>query len=212
MESLRTGLTLVIGISWSIVYLAVIYRGFRDRTYGMPFFALALNISWEFIFAFVFLGGLGLQHTINITWFILDAIILYTYFRFGREDFPKAIDGKWFVPWSVLILIAGFVILYVAVLEIGAPWGEIYSVFVINLMMSVLFIDMLVRRDNTAGQSMVIAIFKWLGSLAATVLFYLSTSSELVLVLGVAITVFDMTYIGLLYRKLLDMGEKPYTR
>ena len=61
METLITVLTLTSGISWTIVYLTIIYRGFKDKTCGMPFFALALNIAWEFIFSFLFGGGFSLQ-------------------------------------------------------------------------------------------------------------------------------------------------------
>jgi len=31
----------------------MIRRGFKDKTFGMPFAALCANISWEAIFAFV---------------------------------------------------------------------------------------------------------------------------------------------------------------
>lgn len=49
--TLVTTLTLISGISWTIVYIELIRRGFLDRTYGMPLFALAFNIAWEFMYA-----------------------------------------------------------------------------------------------------------------------------------------------------------------
>ena len=35
------------GICWTIVYIECIRLGFRQKTYAMPFWALALNIAWE---------------------------------------------------------------------------------------------------------------------------------------------------------------------
>jgi len=205
-------LTLISGISWTLVYLAIIYRGFKDRTYGMPFFALALNISWEFIYSFLFGGPLSLQLVINIAWFCFDVVILSTYFRYGRKEFPKAVDPRWFVPWSVWVLAVGFITQYFAALEFEGLWGATYSAFVINLVMSVLFIGMLVRRNGVEGQSMLVAIFKWLGTLAPTILFYLTTGSQLVLALGVVISVFDLIYIGMLYQRFRALGLNPFTR
>jgi hypothetical protein len=212
METLFDILTLTSGISWTIVYLAIIYRGFKDKTYGMPFFALALNITWEFIFSFLFGGELSLQLIINIVWFFFNLVILSTYFRYGRKEFPEAVDPKWFVPWSVWVLAVGFVAQYFAALEFEGLGGATYSAFVINLVMSVLFIGMLVRRNSVEGQSMVIAIFKWLGTAAPTILFYLVMGSNLVLALGIVIFVFDMIYIGMLYQKFRSLGLNPFTR
>jgi hypothetical protein len=35
------------GICWTVVYLDCIRLGFKQKTYAMPFWALALNIAWE---------------------------------------------------------------------------------------------------------------------------------------------------------------------
>ena len=42
-DTLVTILVLISGISWTVVYIEMIRRGFMDKTYGMPLFALALN-------------------------------------------------------------------------------------------------------------------------------------------------------------------------
>jgi hypothetical protein len=212
MDTLFGILTLTSGISWTIVYLAIIYRGFKDKACGMPFFALALNLTWEFIYSFLLGGELSLQLVINIIWFFFDVVILYTYFRYGRKEFPNTVDPKWFVPWSVWVLAVGFVTQYFTALEFPGLPGAMYSAFVINLVMSVLFITMLVRRDSVEGQSMGIAVFKWLGTAAPTLLFYLVSGSNLVLVLGIVIFVFDVIYIGMLHQKFRDLGLNPFTR
>lgn len=78
--------------------------------------------------------------------------------------------------------------------------------------MSILFIDMLVRRNSIEGQSMGIAIFKWLGTAAPTILFYMDTGSNLVLALGVLVFVFDAIYIAILYQRFHQFGLRPLTR
>jgi hypothetical protein len=69
-----------------------------------------------------------------------------------------------------------------------------------------------VARNGVRGQSMYIAIFKWLGTLAPTIQVYGQTGSNLILVLGAAVFVYDVVYIGLLYRKFVELGLNPFTR
>ena len=52
-EPIYTVLTIVSGIFWTIAYINIIYRGFKDKACGMPLMVLGLNWSWEFIFAFM---------------------------------------------------------------------------------------------------------------------------------------------------------------
>jgi hypothetical protein len=210
-ETLVTSLALISGISWTVVYLDIINRGFRDKTYGMPLFALAFNAGWEFIFSVLVGEGFSLQRIVNGVWLVADAVIVYTYFRYGRREFPTTAQ-RWFIPWSVLTFVVAFVVLLFTHLEFEDFWGARYSAFAQNLMMSILFIGMLVARNDVRGQSMYIAIFKWLGTLAPTIQVYGQTGSNLILVLGVAVFVYDVIYIGLLYRKFVELGLNPFTR
>ncbi|HEY6073668.1 MAG TPA: hypothetical protein VIV15_09810, partial [Anaerolineales bacterium] len=207
---LFTAFTLVSGISWSIVYIDVINRGFRDRTYGMPFFALAFNISWEFIYSFLIYQGFPLQRAVNILWFLLDLAILYTYFWYGPDEFPKAYAGL-FLPWSLAGILSASGILYFAGTEFADVRGGTYSAFAQNLMMSVLFIGMLARRDGVRGQSMYIAVFKCIGTLAPTILVWITIGSPLVLALGIGCFFYDLIYIVMLYRKFLALSLNPFT-
>lgn len=208
---LVTILTLISGISWTLVYIDLIQRGFKDKTYGMPLFALAFNIAWEFVFGFLVVQGINLQRVVNIIWFLLDAVIVYTYFHYGRRDFPKTVE-KFFIPWSLTAFGVGFLTIYFAHFEFEDFWGARYSAFAQNLMMSVLFIGMLVRRDSVEGQSMYIAIFKWLGTLAPTIQMFAQTGSTLILVLGIGCFLYDVIYIGMLYRKFMELKLNPFTR
>ena len=47
---LQLFLTLLSGICWTLVYLDGIRVGLRDHSYAIPFWALALNLAWEFLY------------------------------------------------------------------------------------------------------------------------------------------------------------------
>ena len=79
-------------------------------------------------------------------------------------------------------------------------------------MMSILFIAMLVRRDNVDGQSMYIAIFKWLGTLTPTIQFFTQTGGNLILILGISCFLYDVFYIWMLYQKFVELKLNPFTR
>jgi hypothetical protein len=58
---------------------------------------------------------------------------------------------------------------------------------------------MLLLRKNTKGQNLTVAIAKWIGTLAPTILFGIMLENNLVLILGIFCCVFDMIYIWLLW-------------
>ncbi|WAA09147.1 hypothetical protein [Fervidibacillus albus] len=188
-------LKLLSGICWTIVYIESIRIGFKQKTYAMPLFALALNICWEGLYSY---NGLTnnptVQSWINLVWFLLDIMIVFTYFKYGKKEFSEHADVKYFIPWSILVFVMSFVLQYSFLVEFDSLGGT-YSAFIQNLLMSVLFITMLVRRRSSKGQSLTIAISKWIGTLAPTILFGAIMGNQLVLVLGVFCSVFDIIYI-----------------
>jgi hypothetical protein len=205
--TVETVLTIISGLCWTIVYIEAIRLGFKDRSYAMPFFALALNIAWELIHAVRGIQSPDLQTAINGLWFLFDIGILWTYLKFGRKYFPSTLPQNWFIPWTVLGLTMAICLQYAFVREFDRFVGGAYAAFLQNLLMSILFINMLVQRGSHEGQSLVIAVCKWIGTLAPTILFGVigggtfSRPSFLVLVVGLLCSVFDLIYIFLLTRK-----------
>ena len=206
LQTLKTTLTIISGLCWTIVYIDGIRLGFHDKSYAIPFYALALNFAWEAlhtIFGFANYG-VTVQNVINAVWFAFDIGILITYFKYGRKYFPQSPGRNSFVSWSGLGLLTAFAIEYAFIREFGVAKGAGYSAFLQNLLMSVLFISMLVRRGSREGQSLLIAINKWIGTLAPTILFGVigdggfPHGSFLILLTGVFCSVFDLIYIRLL--------------
>ena len=228
MDKIRVLLTVISGVCWTIVYIQGIRIGFRDKSYAIPFYALALNFAWELLYTFYGfrINGLNVQNVFSAVWLTFDVGILYTYFKFGRKYFPsldivaqtsvcdstgahrlKSVPQKSksaFIAWSVLALITALLIQYGIRREFGVAKGAGYSAFLQNLLMSILFITMLVRRGGREGQSLMIAINKWIGTLAPTILYGVvgeggfPHGSFLILVTGGLCSVFDLIYIRLL--------------
>jgi len=189
-----------------MVYIDSIRIGIKDKSYAIPFWALSLNIAWELIYAVVGYreAGLGAQIVINGVWFLLDVGIVYTYFRYGRKYFPKHLSHSWFYIWSVLAFLVSFILQYTFLIEFGWFLGATYAAYLQNLLMSVLFIAMIIQRRSTEGQTLVIAVCKWIGSLAPTISFGIlgggptPGANTFVLIVGMLMAFFDMVYIALL--------------
>jgi hypothetical protein len=197
-KTLTDALTLVSGLCWTVVYILIIVRSWRDKTYGMPYWALAFNFSWELIFSFFLSSNLPdhqLQIIINRVWLAFDVFILVAYFRYGKKEWPSAVPRSLFIPYSVLVMIIGFFFVYLISVELDHSRGK-YAAFIQNLMMSWLFIAMLNRRRNTSGQSIGIASFKLVGTLAPTLIYGLK--SNFVLFLGLSCFIADLIYLLLL--------------
>jgi len=162
----------------------------------MPFIALALNFTWEALHSYLGLKNdiSNIQTWIILIWFILDTVIVCTYLIYGKKYFPKQSSKLYFTPWTIIIFLMSFVLQYCFILEFGNI-GKIYSAFIQNLIMSILFINMIVNRTTTAGQSLTIAINKCIGTLALTILFGVIGGSKLILALGIFCSVFDILYI-----------------
>ena len=207
LETSKLTLTVVSGICWTVVYIEGIRLGLRDRSYAIPFYALALNFAWELLHTvFGFRAGVSVQTIINAVWFAFDVGILYTYFKYGRKYFPRNLPSRVFVGWSALGLVTALGVEYAFIREFGVAVGAGYSAFLQNLLMSVMFIDMLVRRGSSEGQSLYIAVNKWVGTLAPTILFGIvgdggfPSGSVLILVLGIFCSVFDLIYVWMLFK------------
>jgi hypothetical protein len=196
-----TALAVGAGLCWTLAYLLIIRVGLRERTYGMPIVAFAANISWEFIYAFVRPSN-GVQHTINIVWFLLDCVIGYTIVRFGPDEFPYLSRS---VFYGCFLALLGFA--YPAVNLFGTQFdvGDgLVSAFAMNLVMSALFISMFMARPAGRGQSVGIATAKLAGTAFASASVAVKSDlaaryhGGLLPYLYIACFLLDLVYLGLL--------------
>jgi hypothetical protein len=193
-------LTIASGLAWTIVYIEAIRLGFRYKTYAVPVAALGLNIGWETIYGVHgLIGTISAQSVINILWAAADVVIVYTYFRFGRAELPRFVTRPLFIGWGVVVFGTSYAVQALFIGQFGWTDGARYSAFLQNLLMSGLFIAMLIARRGTRGQSMVIAVAKWLGTLAPTILIGVLGHLSFILGIGLLCSLFDLIYIGLVW-------------
>jgi hypothetical protein len=198
------------GLFWTATYLLIIRQSIRDHTYGMPMVALCANIAWEFIFSFI-LPSPGIQRIVNITWFSLDVGILICFLRYGPGEFASLSKRAFYTVFCVT-LATSFCMVLLITLEFHD--GGTYSAFGQNLMMSIMFITMLYYRRSLRGQSIIIALCKLFGTALASLAFFLYTAishrSVLLPFLYISILVYDMIYVGLIYRQQRIAARTSY--
>ena len=194
-------LTIVSGVAWTAVYADAIRIGFRDRSYAIPAAALALNFAWEVLYASRAVAtGISAQGVFNIVWGLADVAIVVTFVKFGRAELPPWVSRRLFLGWALLLALTAFTVQWLFVVEFGWTDASRYSAFLQNLLMSGLFIAMFAARAGIRGQSLLIGVAKWIGTLAPTVAFGWLGGSPLILGLGGLCSIFDLAYIGLLRR------------
>jgi hypothetical protein len=200
MQSL---ILLIGGMFWILTYIFIISKGYKDKTYGMPLFALCANISWEFIFSFL-LPHSPPQLYINYLWFGLDVIIVLQFFKYYKNEFSNTSSLEIYVVF-LFALASAFGIILTGGLYLGDIVG-VYAAFGQNLLMSVLFVLMFFKRGNTLrGQSIFIAVFKMLGTALTSLHFYMfepvSQSSIVLPILFIFIFFFDLLYTVMIVRQ-----------
>ena len=193
-------LSLISGIFWTLTYLLIIDRGFRDKTYGMPLLALCLNISWEFIFSFV-LPHKSIQRIVDFVWLFLDTVILIQLLRFGPREFPDLQKPTFYTAFGLALATSFCTVFFISD---QLQDDGIHTAFGQNLLMSGLFITMLYQRKSLRGQSVWIGGFKLLGTMFASLAFYLYCTdykdSILLRFFYISIFVYDLIYVGLIFR------------
>jgi hypothetical protein len=208
-------LTALSGVAWTIVYIDSIRIGFTQKTYAMPIAALGLNIAWEWTYAARDLATdpQQLQAWVNLVWALADVVILATFFRYGRSEFPGFVSRPLFISWGIVIVITSLIIQWLFIAEFGTAGMKAaqYSAFLQNLLMSGLFIAMFVARRGPRGQTLLIAFAKWIGTLAPTILFGFINGSLFVIGIGLLCSVFDLAYLGLLIWAKRDPSAFPIT-
>jgi hypothetical protein len=168
-----------------------------------------MNFAWEVMHAVFGYFELGMtsQVVANFVWALFDVGILYTYFKYGRSESPFSKSKNAFVTWSVCALIASALVQYAFIVTFGAQLGAVYSAWTQNVLISVGFVEMRLRRGSSLGQSKLIAYAKWLGTLVVSIYFgffflgkVANYPNTFVVIVGLVCALYDMYYIFLMHR------------
>ena len=155
-------------VFWVLAYALMIRRGIRDRSYGMPMVALSLNVAWEAYFSLFSNAQLANRIGYGI-YLVADLGVLWTCLRYGPEDFEQSLIKRYFRAITLTILIAGFVLVRQFSLSFDDSYGGISATFT-TLLLSVLMVGMILRRDDVRGQSLYIGVLILVGNISGWVM------------------------------------------
>jgi hypothetical protein len=210
-ESVKAGLTAVLGPAWLAVYLFGIRRAWLDRRTPIPLLAIPFNVAWEFCFGFIFISRTPAVGVIAIRiWLLIDLVVAVTAFRFGWRDTPW-ISVRTFRICYAAVFPYAILFTYLMARELNDPDGA-YGAFGLNAFMSFAFIVMLLRRGSSAGQTMYIGLGKLIGTAASSTLFALFFPTRpMLFLLYNTIFLLDCLYVILLHRQF-RMERRPAWR
>ncbi|NJI73259.1 hypothetical protein HCX49_08585 [Sphingobacterium kitahiroshimense] len=217
------------GLAWTVVYIALIYRGIKDKTYGMPLVPLALNFAWELVFSLIYPpADTGLAGTvINAIWMICDIGIVACYFVYSYKYFYQRyeISKLSWLTYSVAAFLVAFGIMFT-----GGPFfgqfatyfksdifhGAIFIAYIQNLIISVCFLLMIWERKSSEGQSLTIGVFKCIGTGLTVGIYYLFILHQgqaylMNIIIGFTFLL-DLIYIMTIYKQLKREGKNPWKR
>lgn len=183
-------------LCWVVVYLIVIRNIRKHKFVEIPAIAICANFAWESLWSWVYTTNMGeLFEWGYAVWFVLDVYIIYSLFRYGHKQIINDQLRETFVPYTIFTIVCWFAALYFFIPEYGNPMGAT-SGYILNVMMSALYIMLFLNRDSTEGFSFAVGIFKGLGTALITVFCFLRWSdNHFLLVLCVATFVLDLLYV-----------------
>jgi hypothetical protein len=192
-------------LAWTPAYVAIIAIAIRHRRLEIPALAATGNITWEFLWGFVYGGdldmGWGLQ-AVYIGAFLLDVGILVAVFRFGPQQVTNPLVRRLF-PMLVCGLLAAWLAIEIGLEASGRdlPLGSI-SAYLVNVAVSGVYLWLGLTADEVRLMSRTVAWSKFIGTAMVSVFVVLRyPGDELVLALAGVVAVLDVAYLVVLSRR-----------
>jgi len=196
-------------IFWISLYIMII-RGIKKNKYvEMPWICVLGNITWEFIWGFIFYDQINLGEFFIWSyraWFFLDIYIVWGVYKYGKKQGVLPEIKQYFGHLMIGVVII-WAALYSTFIYSGFDhkWGS-QSAYISNVLISVLFISLFLKQWRTRKFSKTMAWLKCLGTLAYTIVYFNFDPPNLfVHTIGVIVFILDLAYLYLLYNM---QGEK----
>jgi len=186
---------------WVVAYVAIVKSALRNQFLEIPAGAVVANIAWEFVWGFLYPNELGRFFSWGYrVWFFFDLGIVYMLFRFGDRQMGLPELKAIFRPACVFGIVAWAVGIYFFVGEgYDTGYGAI-SGYILNTMMSALYLVIILRHGHLYDFSLVVAWSKMLGTALLTVFnFIVQPHNPYLLLLCLLTLALDLVYIGLFY-------------
>lgn len=192
-------------VFWTISYALIIRRSHLDRTWGMPFPALCLNLAYEFVFGFVHPLP-SPANLVNVVWFAVDLVIAAQFLRRGRTAFPAALPKALFIPAVAVCVAIAIGVSLAVTADLGLARGNSYLGWSAEFLLCACFVGLIQRRDGVGGQSLWIVLTRMLGSWAIIPAQEMEVSLAFVRVIYVSATILNVTYLYLYVKKCRSLG------
>lgn len=153
---------------WTVAYISIIIKAFRDRVYGMPWPSTCLNITWELYYGFLCRGVIcqtGLPQAVTRAWLLLDAVIVFQLFYYGRAFQSNRELKRYFYPMVSMSLLLAY-IGQVTFTNYNHDPAGVQDAWLINTGMSLFFVTLCATRPALEGLSYPGAWAKMLANLS----------------------------------------------
>lgn len=160
----------------------------------MPFSCLVFNFAWEIMATINSIYHLP-YFLLLLVWALLGLVILIIHYVYGNIIINKRNKTLFYSLTSALPILVTvlFIILSRLVLNF-----DLYSTFVINVYMSLIFLLLLGRSKKYIKGLVAIGIFRMIGTLCASITYSFYDGVDIAIIIaGLFILLIDFIYVGL---------------
>ncbi len=202
-------------LCWIATYILVIRRAHKDKAFGMPVIGLMANFAFDIVFS-VILPAPFPQILINLAYVGFGLAMGYQAWLYWRADFAN-LSNKQFYSMMVGAFLFFIGLFIVITFEFDNKEDGMFAGYVNVLVTSCLFVAMILRRQNVKGQSLYIAMMKWVGTAVLSLSLYIHPfpdldGSILMHYLYIAIFIIDFIYVILVYQYSRAQNIEPWRR
>ncbi len=190
---------------WIVVYVFTLRGAYKLEFIDIPLAIVCGNIVWEFLWSFVFYTDMGALYQWGYrVWFFMDCLIVYNLYRYGHKQLSIPLF-KNNSHWLITLGIAAWTpVLYYYIAIYDAPVSHMgaYSGYVLNVIISILYIPLFLKLNDRRLFSYPSAWCKAGGNLLINLFCFSHFNDGFLLSLCVLCTVFDVIYLYLLKNPL----------
>ncbi|KAK7180692.1 hypothetical protein DPSP01_012998 [Paraphaeosphaeria sporulosa] len=167
--------TAISGILWSVSYILMTLKGYKDRSYAMPIYCLCLNITWEFVFGFIYGPGL-VNQIVFAQYMVVDVFLFHSILKFGPNEWRAhplvARNLSWIIGVGCAVCLGLHLVLAKTFVPVIGRQVIFFTAWPMQHMISLGCVAQVLSRGHDAGQSMAIWWTRFLGTVTAGCCFY----------------------------------------
>lgn len=192
-------------VFWITFYGLIIKSIVKDKYVEMPWICVLANISWEFIWGFIFYEQINLGELFIWSyraWFLLDIFILWGMFKYGKKQIDVPAIKNNFVTISIGLTLMWAALFYTFIDSgFDHKWGS-QSAYILNVIISILLLNLFLKQWEFKRFSKLMAWCKCLGTLSYTIVYFnFDPPNSFIHTIGVVVFILDLIYLYLIYTK-----------